>query len=94
MFTFKANLTNRAEVIINPDVTLEPIQKRVMQLYFDQYNYELASNPYGYAYLVTKYTSANSFTVYLGGVSFNAMINSKVLKMIPIFQNQVCISLN
>jgi len=94
VFTFKTNLTDRAEVLQNPKVTLEPFQKRVIQLYFDEFNYELAWNPYGYAYIVTKYSAANSFTVYLGGVSFNAMVNSKILKMIPIAQNQQCISLD
>ena len=62
-------------------------------MYFDSYNYELASNPYGYAYLVTKELTANNFGVYLGAVAFNAMENSKVLKMIPIAKNQQCISL-
>lgn len=62
-------------------------------MYFDKYNYELAQNNYGYAFLVTKQYSVNSFEVFLGGVSFNALENSKILRMISIAKDQECISL-
>lgn len=84
MLTFRVNLTDRNAVLQNPQITLKPLAIRTLKLYFDQYNYELAANRYGYAYLVTKNTSSQNFAVYLGGVSFYGQANSRVLKMLPI----------
>lgn len=94
VFTFGVNLTDRNSWILTHDQALRPIQSRVIQLYFDKFNYQLATNSYGYAFLVTKNTSVSNYDVYLGGVSFNALENSKILRMIKIAPNQQCISLN
>lgn len=80
IYTFGVNLTSRAEVMGNN--SLVPLSTRAVQLYFDTFSNQLASNDYGYAFLVTKNTSVSNFDVYLGGVAFNAPQNSKVLRMI------------
>jgi len=56
--TFKVDLTDRTAVLSNPSVTLKPLAVRTIKLYFDQYNYEIAANTYGYAFLVTKNSTA------------------------------------
>jgi len=84
VLTFRVNLTDRIAVLQNPHLTLKPLAIRTLKLYFDQYNYELAGNQYGYAYLVTKNTSSQNFAVFLGGVSFYGQANSRILKMLPI----------
>jgi hypothetical protein len=88
IFSFKANLTNRAEVLASPVTALTPLTQRVIQIYFDKFSYQLASNAYGYAFLVTRNTSVSNFDVFLGGVAFNAQWNSKILRMIRIAPNQ------
>jgi len=86
-------LTDRAAVMANK-TSLEPVATRLIEVYFDYFNQELASNAYGYAFLVTKNTSATTFDIFLGGVSFNGNQNSKLLRMIKIDSNLQCISLN
>ena len=94
IFTFSTNLTNRADVLANKSAALEPLTVRLIETYFNSFNHELASNAYGYAFLVARNTSINSFDIFLGGVSFNGNQNSKVLRMIKIDSNLKCISLN
>lgn len=84
IFTFTTNLTDRAAVMTNKTASLEPVATRLIEVYFDSFNQELAMNAYGYAFLVSKNTSATTFDIFLGGVAFNGNQNSKLLRMIKI----------
>jgi len=54
IYDFEVDLTDRNQIFPFFDKTLIPFQRRIMRFQFDTFNHELASNQYGYAFLITK----------------------------------------
>lgn len=88
------DLTDRNQIFPFFENTLEPYQRRVIRYQFDTLNHELASNQYGYAFLMTKPTSKTTFDLYLGVISFFAQQESRVFKVMKVASNQLCLSLS
>lgn len=76
IYNFQTNLTNIHEVMWNPKTTLVPVSTRIIRVTYDKYNSRVASNEYGYAFLVRKNTARTDFEIYLGVVSFYQGMNS------------------
>ena len=87
LFHFKYSLIDPYELYPYYGKILEPIAVRVIRHQFNNFNKEIATNLYGYAFLLTKYTSTNDFETYLGAVSFYSARNSKLFKLIKVSEN-------
>lgn len=90
IYTFEERLDNRNDILQGK---LVPKRVRVIRMQFEYYNYRMARNKYGYAFLVTKSTGRSTFDVYVGAVSYYSSQNSQMFRKIYIASNQQCHSL-